>query len=390
MSDLDIGIPFNDAAPRSRNARHRRRRRNGSEGRRSTVAFLVMIVVFGLLAAGGWYGYDKVRNYFTAPDYAGKGTGSVTVVVEEGATASDIANVLFKAGVIKSAKAFTEAANKNPDALKLQPGTYSLHSHMSAGSALTLMLDPASKSVKSFLIKEGLTVKEILPLIAKQTGIALAEVTAAAADPTALGVPDWARTKDGKPLLEGFLFPAKYEIGAKDDAKAVLSRMVQKTVKVMEDDGFIAAGAAIGKTPVELLTIASLVQDEGKEVDFGKISRVVYNRLAEKSGALTFLQFDSTTQYWLIQSGQGRKAHVSKKELTDPRNTYSTALDKHAGLPPTPISNPGKAALDAAVHPEPGNWTYFVVTSPDGRSSFTADYNEQKRNVQKCKQIGVC
>jgi UPF0755 protein len=132
------------------------------------------------------------------------------------------------------------------------------------------------------------------------------------------------------------------------------------------------------------------VQVEGKEPDFGKVSRVVYNRLNAREGALRYLQFDSTTQYWLIKTGRGRIAHLSDKELKNPANDYSTALDQRIGLPPTPISNPGKAALDAAANPEKGPWTYFVVTQKNGLSSFTDDYDVHLRNVQKCKAIGVC
>ncbi len=196
MNDLDIGLPFNDTEeiPRSRAARHRRKRQRGRERRRSSVAFIVMILVFALLAGGAWYGYGKVKDFFAVEDYAGAGTGQAVVQVEDGDTATDIANTLFKADVVKSAKAFTNAAEKNPDSQRLQPGTYTLRKQMSASAALTLMLDPASKSVKSFLIREGLTIKEILPEIAKQTAIPLADFVTAAKDPAALGVPDWART----------------------------------------------------------------------------------------------------------------------------------------------------------------------------------------------------
>ena len=76
--------------------------------------------------------------------------------------------------------------------------------------------------------------------------------------------------------------------------------------------------------------------------------------------------------------------------LNDPDNTYSTHLDRVKGLPPTPIGNPGDAALKAAANPEPGDWTYFVVTEKDGHSSFTSDLRTHEVNVQKCKEIGVC
>jgi UPF0755 protein len=385
MSDLDIGIPFNEAPQRGA-PRHRRRRR---EGGRSIGAFIVMLTVFALLAGGAWYGYKEVKNYLTPDDYAGNGTTPVTVTVEDGDTVGAIANTLLKAGVVKSAKAFTAAAEADSRALQLQPGTYELRKQMKASVALTLMLDPKSKNVKHFLITEGLAAAEILPEISKQTGIPLANLQAAAKDPTALGVPSWAVTPKGEPLLEGFLFPAKYDFGPKDDAKTVLSRMVAQAVKVIEGDGFIDAAKAINRSPVELLTVASLIEGEAKAPDFGKLSRVIYNRLG-RTDYLKWLQFDSTTQYWLIKTGKGRKKILSDADLKNPANDYSTDTNMHPGLPPTPISNPGKAALEAAAHPEAGNWLYFVVTSADGRSSFTANYNEHLKNVEKCKKIKRC
>jgi UPF0755 protein len=77
MSDLDIGIPFNDAPPRGRAPKHRRRR--GRDGSRSAGAFIVMIVVFSLLAGGAWYGYREVKDFLTPDDFPGPGTGSVTI-----------------------------------------------------------------------------------------------------------------------------------------------------------------------------------------------------------------------------------------------------------------------------------------------------------------------
>jgi UPF0755 protein len=387
MNDLD-SLPFHttEEIPRSRVARHRRRRQQGKDRRRSLIAFLVMVVVFGSLGAAGWYGYGKAKDFFTAEDYTGNGTGEAVVQVAEGDTVTDIANTLFKADVVKSAKAFTNAAEDNPESTSLQPGTYTLRKQMKASAALTLMLDPASKSVKSFLIREGLTVKEILPLISKQTGIPVAEFEAAIKDPAALGVPDWARPSAGKaPILEGFLFPAKYEIAKNDNAKTILTAMVAKTLEVMDKDGFLQAAESMNLTPMELLTVASLVEQEGVEADFTKIARVVYNRRAQDIE----LRFDSTTQYWLIQTGVGRKKIVGDKDLKNPANNYSTTINK--GLPPTPISNPGKAALDAAVNPADGNWLYFVVTEKDGRSSFTDDLDvHQGPNTDKCRAIGRC
>lgn len=388
MNDLDL--PFADTAqpgPGGRPGRHRHKR---SRGGRTFVAFLVIIVVFGAIAGGGWYGYNKAKDFFAVPDYSGQGTTEVIVAIEQGDTSSDIANTLYEADVIKSAKAFVEVAKTDSRALSLQPGSYRVRKQMSAAAALDMLLDPSNKNVKQFTIPEGLTVKEILPKIAEGTGIKLADLETAAKDPAGLGVPDWARAKASDPLvLEGFLFPNTYAVNPDQDAKAVLSMMVAEAVKVMTEDQYAQAAQKLGVTQWELLMVASLVEQEGVAADFGKVARVVYNRL-ERTDYLKYLQFDSTTQYWLIQTTGKRKPLLTNDELMNPANNYSTAIDQHAGLPPTPISNPGKAALDAAANPEEGPWTYFVVTSEDGKSSFTDSLDEHNRNVQKCEAIGRC
>ena len=114
------------------------------------------------------------------------------------------------------------------------------------------------------------------------------------------------------------------------------------------------------------MIIASLVQAEGHPNDYGKVSRVIYNRLA----AGMPLQLDATVNYVLKKS----EINLSPDQIaTDsPYNTY-----KNTGLPPTPINQPGEAAMTAALQPDEGDWLYFVAVNPDtGETKFTSDYNE--------------
>jgi UPF0755 protein len=381
MNDLDIGLPFHDTEeiPRSRAARHRRKRQRGRERRRSSVAFIVMILVFGLLAGGAWYGYGKVKGFLKAPDYAGNGTGQAVILVEEGDTATDIANTLFKADVVKSAKAFTNAAEQDTKAQTLQPGTYTLHKQMSAAAALKLMLDPASKSVKRFTVPEGLSSKQVLERISKQAAIPLAQLQSASKDAAALGLPEFAA---GNP--EGFLFPDTYELQKDDTAASILKQMVARTLAVMEEDNFVAEAQKRGLTPREALIVASLVEGEGIPEDFAKIARVVYNRLNQDMP----LEFDSTTNYGRELAGLPRKNRFTREELRDPKNAYRTHNKR--GLPPGPIANPGKAAFDSSVAPAEGDWLFFVLIDKAGHSAFAVTLGEHETNVEKCKQAKLC
>jgi UPF0755 protein len=136
---------------------------------------------------------------------------------------------------------------------------------------------------------------------------------------------------------------------------------------------------------MQALKVASLLEGEGIPDDFPKIARVVYNRLFKEDMPL---QFDSTTVYGREIRGVHRQTALSQAELNSSEDIYSTYT--HKGLPPTPISNPGKAALEAAVAPADGPWLFFVLASEGGHSEFAVTYAEHQRNIEKCKAIGGC
>jgi len=392
VNDLDL-VPFTEESgnPGPGSPGRHRRKAERSSGK-TLVALLVVVAVLGGLAFGGWYGVSKVRDYFTADDYPGPGEGEVIIRIENGDNVTDIGNTLFKADVVASAKAFVNAAADEPEATQgLQPGNYAVKKKMKAADALATLLDRTNRIADNeVLIKEGLTVVEILAELSKKTGIPLSEFQEAVKDPAALGVPEWGGPSPDKLVLEGFLFPAKYEFDDKTTATGLLQQMVKKAVAAATKDELAEKAKALGVSEWQMLIIASLLEQEGISKDFAKVARVVYNRLSTDEPGLQYLQFDSTSQYWLIITGKGRDARITDAVLKNPKNIYSTDTNMHEGLPPTPIGNPGNAAFEAAANPADGNWLYFVVTDEDGTSSFTADYDEHTANVRKCKEIGRC
>ncbi|MFD0568820.1 endolytic transglycosylase MltG [Kitasatospora gansuensis] len=181
----------------------------------------------------------------------------------------------------------------------------------------------------------------------------------------ALGLPDAAR---GNP--EGYLFPSTYPVTGETTPLTLLQLMVAQAAKRQGADGVTEAAEAYARSPYEILTLASLVQGEADNPeDMTKVARVVYNRL-EKSMPL---QFDSTINYALNRSTLTTTAGDTK--LDSPYNTYL-----HPGLPPTPITNPGRDAIQAAAHPAEGDWLYFVTVGP-GDTRFTDSYEQHQRNV---------
>lgn len=361
MSDLlDLR---SDPPPRGR----RRRRR---------LAPLVVLALVLALLVGLFLGGRAVLDAFRSPavaDYSGEGTGEVVVQVEPNSTASEIAQTLEAKGVVKSARAFTLAAVEDPDSRKLQPGTYTLRKQMSGASALALLLDPDSRLRGRVVVPEGLTVAQTLQRIADATEIPLAELQAAAKDAGALGLPPYAKG------LEGFLFPATYEMEPGTTAVQALSMMVRRFSVAATATGLEAKAAALGRTPYEIVIVASLIEREVRfDDELPKVAQVVYNRLEQGET----LGIDAAILY-----GLGRTSGALKQSELDRETPYN--LRKVRGLPPTPIASPGEATIKAALNPTGGDILFYVLATKEGRSVFTSTLAEHNRAVAKAKREGI-
>ncbi|CAL9283750.1 endolytic transglycosylase MltG [Streptomyces sp. SudanB25_2051] len=357
-------------------------RRDGGRGRtkkrksRNGVACLfVALVLAGGLGGVGYVGYQFWQDRFgPAPDFTGSGTGeTVTVEVPKDASGSEIGNILVKSGVVKSVDAFVTAQEKNPKGLSIQPGFYTLQKGMSAASAVEAMLSPKSRNV--LIIPEGKRNAWVYEQIDKRLELAAGTTEKVAkANAGKLGLPAWATGHpDVKDPLEGFLFPADYPVAKGNKPEDVLKKMVARanTEYAKLDLETKAQGLGL-KGPWELVTVASLVQAEGKtEDDFRKMSEVVYNRLKPTNTETNqLLQFDSAFNYLKGQS----EIEISESEINsnkDPYNTYT-----RRGLTPGPIGNPGKEALAAALAPTSDGWMYFVATDGMNKTEFAKTHDE--------------
>jgi UPF0755 protein len=332
---------------------------------------LIAVVVLAGLVVLAAVGLNAVLSRLhigssKAADYAGTGTGSLTVQVPEGAVATQIGRTLAAQGVVKSAAAFQSAAQSDSRSRTIQPGYYRLRREMKASAALTLLLDPSSRVQSTFTIAEGAGLRSALPIIAKATRIPLAKLQDAAKRPQDLGLPAYA-TAPNSP--EGFVFPATYTARPDASATDVLKMMVGKYRSVATGLDLENGARAEGLTPLQVVTLASIVEREvAHKDDRGKVSRVVVNRLQDTADFPT-LGMDSTVRY-ALDDYQGPLTQ-SKLAIDSPFNTR-----KYPGFPPGPIGNPGEAALRAALHPTPGPWTYFVSLPKENQTIFTASNSE--------------
>ncbi|CAM5571412.1 Endolytic murein transglycosylase OS=Streptomyces alboniger OX=132473 GN=mltG PE=3 SV=1 [Streptomyces alboniger] len=362
-------------------------RRGGRGGRkpkkrRSGCACLVVTLVFGGGLAGvGYFGYQFYQDRFgAAPDYAGEGSGNVVVDIPKDAGGYEIGGKLKAAGVVKSVDAFVSAQGKHPQGQTIQSGVYTLKKGMSAANAVELMLSPKSRS--NFIIPEGSRNKWVYQQIDKRLKVAKGTTEKVAKnDYKSLGLPDWANTnKDIKDPLEGFLFPSSYPVAKGQKPADVLRKMIAHANEKYEQLGLRTKAAELNlKDPLQVLTVASLVQAEGKyKHDFEKVATVVYNRLKPtNTETYGLLDFDSTVNYLRGESKLGTGTVDALRRIDDPYNTY-----KIKGLPPGPIGNPGEVALNSALHPAEGNWYYFVSINED-KTLFAETNEEQNRNREK-------
>ncbi|GLX99325.1 hypothetical protein Hesp01_72750 [Herbidospora sp. NBRC 101105] len=366
MNDLDmdslLGASDEGGPRRSRRQQSRSRRRRRRTRRKGAAASLIAIVIIvGILGGGGYLGYKWVSDAVTADDYTGSGTGEVVIVIEEGASAGDVAAELEKEDVVASARAFIQAVDAAGKGGSLQPGHYAMKKRMSAAAAVGL-LDPDKRLRDSLTIPEGYRATRVYDTLAEATGIPAKEFADAAKGD--IGLPSYAKGK-----AEGFLFPATYELPPNITASEILTRMTDRFNETARKFDLNAEAKRLGFTPMEIMTVASIVQAEsGTPDDMGKVARVIYNRLALNPPMK--LQMDSTTMYGLGKYGIAATFEETRDD--SPYNTYRVD-----GLPPGPIANPGDHAIEAALKPTKGDWLFFVTTDPEnGVTEFTASEAE--------------
>jgi UPF0755 protein len=365
---------------------HRHRGVRRKRGRRRAAGCLAVLVSLVVLVGLAGFAVVKGRAYLEdvfapPPDYSGDGRGSVLVEVQDGDTSTEIADTLYKSGVVASEEAFIDVAREEPRATLIQVGFYDMAHRMSAQAALNRMLDPSSIVTNAVTVPEGYTVEQTLQQAAADSDLALGKLQQAADDPQSLGLPAYA---GGNP--EGYLFPATYELAPNATEEQMLRMMVSRFEQSAQRLDLERQARRLGMSPQQVVTVASIVQREARQpADFAKVARVIYNRLERGMP----LQMDSTVHYAVGKTGQVTTTDEDRAS-SSPYNTYRVT-----GLPPGPIASPGDSALQAALHPAEGDWIYFVTVNIDtGETKFAVTDAQHQKNVAQlhafCRQSPKC
>ena len=314
-----------------------------------------LLVISILIVVGGVFLVAR-SGPSVAPDFQTMATvdGKPEVVIDipAGSSGSAIARLLFEKGIIKSSESYFRVAVGDKRSESVAPGNHRLTLQISAKQALEQLLD-SDRIPNLIRIYEGGWKSEVTTELLDY-GFARPEI--AQAFKTVV-------LPKGFSDSEGLLFPAQYSFTKGTSAIQAVQAMVDRFM--VES---IAKDLLLGSkefSSLQLLTIASIVQAEGDEKDFAKISQVIRNRL--KIGMP--LQMDSTVHF--VKKVRGQIFLSSKSTLLNsPYNTY-----RKYGLPPGPIGSPGVAAMTAALKPTVGDWLYFITVAP-GDTRFTKSNDE--------------
>jgi UPF0755 protein len=292
----------------------------------------------------------------SAPDFQSvesvQGLEEKTIEIPKGATGSQIASILFEAGIVKSSQAYFRVAVGDSRSEKVAPGSHRLTLRISAQQALEQLLDP-ERIPNLIRVAEGAWKSEVQQAFLDY-GFTKSEVKTAFSN---LKLPQ------GFSNSEGLIFPAQYSFPIGTTAQVAAQSMVNRFsddpygLKLLQGNKQFSAS--------QLLTIASMIQAESTNEDFTKVSRVIYNRL--KIGMP--LQMDSTVHFVMQARGD---IFLSRKStmVNSPYNTY-----RKYGLPPGPICSPGSDAIKAALEPLSGDWLYFITVAP-GDTRFTSSFDQ--------------
>jgi len=328
---------------------------------RRLAVLLLVVLVAG--AAGTWW----MRGRVAAP-YRGFSEPEVFVELPAGSGVAAIARRLADAGVVPDTATFRIAVRLRHLDRRLLAGEYRFN-EAATPYEVAERIAGGDVFTRSVTFPEGLTIKEMAAIFAR-SGIGTAEdFEAAASNPAAAG-----ELAGGVESLEGLLFPSTYSLPRSAGAEGTVSAMLSQFNRAFDAD-LRAAAAARKMSLRDVVTLASIIEKESaRDDERALVSAVYHNRL--RIGMP--LQCDPTVIYALMQNGRWN-GNIRKVDLQlDSRyNTY-----RYAGLPPGPIASPGRAALEAAVHPADVKYLYFVSRN-DGSHAFASSLAEHSRNVAR-------
>ena len=322
-------------------------------------AALLIAAVAATLAGVAWWWHAAYRDR-SVP------VVQTRMIVPQGATFSQVARQLAAAGVIDDVLSFRVLARVRGQEADVRAGEYLFSAHQTQDDVLRALVSQGAQVAAWVTIPEGFTNRQVAQRLAEAGVGAAAQFERAFARDTI--VVEGTRTKS----MEGFLFPSTYLLALGASPQQVEGAMTAEFFTNLPHDA-AARALQLRVSVLQAVTVASLVEREAKaEADRPLIAGVIYNRLHLNVP----LEVDATIEYALPE--HKRELSYADLKIDSPYNTYL-----HAGLPPTPIANPGRPSMEAALHPSKTDFLYYVYCG-NGRHVFAKTLAEHQANVARC------
>lgn len=356
---------------------------------------LVMIMIAG---AVGWWYVQKLN-----PEGDPGDVQSFTVAQTE--TFDSLAQRLEDEGLISDAGVFEQYVDRN-GGLEITPGYYEIRPNDHMGNVLGRLRTPPGQTYSTVTFPEGFTLTQIARRLEAEIDRTSADdFMEAAADPE---MSSTLMPPGGVSSLEGLLFPDTYEVSNAESEAQLINRMIGLMERVTSQEDITSKGALLGRTPYEILIIASMIEKEAKvPEDRAKISRVIHNRLfvtASNPENPFPLQIDAAVLYGRNQLGIDPNTPFSEvRSIPSDWNTYLLP-----GLPKTPIASPGRASIEAALNPAPNPapgdplcqvllpedrddcfYFFYVLADEDGTHAFAVTGEQHQANVDRAAAAGL-
>jgi UPF0755 protein len=357
---------------------------------------IALAVVLGtivlVLAIGGLFVHRALQYSETRHDGSGQ---EVEVEIKTGMSFPQVATLLADSGVITRPTWFRLLAMWEGETTNVKTGKYLLKDNLSPKQVLRVIVTGIKEVTTKVTLPEGRNMLEFFAILDGARVAGAKDLEALARDKEFLA--NHAIVGDSP---EGYLFPDTYEFRIGEKPRAVLERMIMRHQEVWNDllakHGRDAARLKdqLHWSDRDILVMASIVEKEA--VDPGerpRIAQVFINRLTSPSFKPKRLETDPTIRYGCevpVQKSQAclawsKSDRLHRAQLDDKDNLYNTY--QHEGLPPGPISNPGKATLEATMAPDGSDFLYFVAKDPR-HHAFARTYEEHKKNVEKYMRGG--
>ena len=339
----------------------------------------------GIVVAGGvglWYS-EKVNP-------KGDPGAPVNFTVNDDDTIETVSQRLVDDGLVSEAWVF-EWYVEHHGGLELTPGYYQIRPSEHMGNVMRILSTPPSETYTTVTFPEGFTYERMGARLEEEVPrLSAVEFGKASTDGSIRSA--WQPPEITS--LEGLMFPDTYQVSNGESERQVIQRMVQLMERVGRQEDIETLAPRVGLTPYQVLIVASLIEREARvPEDRAKIARVIYNRLYLGMP----LEIDASLYYHQDPD----LPFADLKAIDTPYNLYL-----HTGLPPTPIANPGRASIEAALKPvanpslgdplcvalpdgAPCIYLYYVIADEEGRHAFAVTYEQHLINVQAARDKGL-